>query len=44
MDNGTGDRLPPHPVYLSRSLRLAQVVGNLLNNACKFTAPGGQIL
>ena len=30
--------LPPHPVYLNAdATRLAQVVSNLLNNACKFT-------
>ena len=36
--------LPPEPVYLHADpVRLAQVFGNLLNNACKYTEPGGRI-
>ena len=36
--------LPPQPVYLHADpVRLEQVFGNLLNNACKFTKPGGRI-
>jgi signal transduction histidine kinase/PAS domain-containing protein len=36
--------LPPQPTYLYGDLaRLTQIIGNLLNNACKFTSKGGQI-
>jgi signal transduction histidine kinase/ActR/RegA family two-component response regulator len=37
-------RLPAEPLYLDADLiRLAQVFANLLNNAAKYTAPGGRI-
>jgi CheY-like chemotaxis protein/two-component sensor histidine kinase len=36
--------LPDEPIYLDADrARLAQVFGNLLNNSCKYTAPGGTI-
>ncbi|MGH8563450.1 MAG: hybrid sensor histidine kinase/response regulator [Gammaproteobacteria bacterium] len=36
--------VPPQPVYLDADpVRLIQVIGNLLNNACKFMDKGGRI-
>jgi PAS domain S-box-containing protein len=36
--------LPRKPIYLhADAVRLAQVLSNLLNNACKYTPSGGQI-
>jgi PAS domain S-box-containing protein len=36
--------LPPEPIYVEADkVRLAQALGNLLNNAAKYTEPGGQI-
>jgi signal transduction histidine kinase/ActR/RegA family two-component response regulator len=36
--------LPQEPVYLDADpTRLAQIIGNLLNNACKFSDRGGRI-
>ena len=37
--------LPPEPIYLDADpVRLAQVFGNLLTNACKYTEHAGRIL
>jgi two-component system, chemotaxis family, CheB/CheR fusion protein len=36
--------LPPEPIHVyADPVRLAQVFGNLLSNACKYTRPGGSI-
>jgi len=36
--------LPAEPIYLDADpVRLAQIIGNLLNNAAKYTPSGGQI-
>jgi PAS domain S-box-containing protein len=36
--------VPPEPIYLhADSVRLTQIFGNLLANACKYTQPGGRI-
>ena len=36
--------LPPEPIYLDADpVRLAEVFANLLNNACKYTQPGGKV-
>jgi len=36
--------LPPEPIHLHGDpTRLAQVIGNLLSNACKYSTPGGKI-
>jgi signal transduction histidine kinase/PAS domain-containing protein/ActR/RegA family two-component response regulator len=36
--------LPPEPIWLHADpVRLAQVFNNLMNNACKYTDPGGHV-
>jgi GAF domain-containing protein len=37
-------RIPPEPIWIEADLaRVAQVLSNLLNNAAKYTRPGGHI-
>ncbi len=44
MDHDVTVALPSQPVYLNADpIRLAQIIGNLLNNACKFTDSRGSI-
>jgi len=44
MDHALTVSLPPKPIFLNADpTRLAQVLGNLLNNACKYTHKGGRI-
>ena len=44
MDQDLSVAVPPQPVYLNADpTRLTQVLGNLLNNACKYTGKGGRI-
>lgn len=44
MEHDVTVALPSQPIYLNADpIRLAQIIGNLLNNACKFTDKGGKI-